>query len=104
VAGVAVVLNTSDGRFAPSITLPLADHAYSAALGRLNADQFPDIVAAVPDTGQVAPLFNEGADGFTAGAALVSETGIFHVAAGDADGDSIADVTATLTAWGTECP
>jgi FG-GAP-like repeat/FG-GAP repeat len=93
---VSVLLNRGDGTFLPHVdysvgTKPNA-HELPFALGDLNGDGRPDIVAALEGVRQFIVLLNLGDGMFTGKGGYATVSKLHGIAAGDLNGDGKADV------------
>jgi hypothetical protein len=94
---VRLLYGNGAGGFSAPITFPAGEGPYKLAVGDLNSDGRPDLVAAVRDLG-IAILRNENGTGFSAPvvheAAPNSQARFPSVALGDVEGDGDLDVFA----------
>ena len=91
---VGILLATGNGRFAPSVRVPIGHAPRSIALGDLNGDGALDVVTAAygyPD-GSVGVLLGRGDGSFVLTGTYPTADRWFDVAVGDLTGDGVIDV------------
>jgi hypothetical protein len=89
---VSILRQNLDGTFGPATTYPIATGLDGVALGDLNGDYAPDVVATNEDANTISVLLNDGSGGFTAGPDEATGYHPRFVAIADFNGDLQQDV------------
>ncbi|MCL5745876.1 MAG: VCBS repeat-containing protein, partial [Acidobacteria bacterium] len=93
--GIAILLGNGDGTFAKGAGIPDDSSPMSMAVGDLDGDGFPDIVAGDYYGGRISVALNNGDGTFRTVRPLTAIGDVFGLALADLNGDSSLDVIAS---------